>query len=202
MDREFVAQHLLSGFIPMIPVLMLYFFILNRHGKEQTESHVFASFILCFYLTGVLALTGIYMIPSFSPSLILIPFIFPMWIQIETFLNILLFMPLGILLPMLYRRFDSPGKTVLAGLLVSLCIEFLQIFEAGNTDVNDLITNAFGTWLGYKVFRGIYGLVPQPVREKLYAKGLNDYLETALFWICSLIVMLTVQIFIFNRFFA
>ncbi len=73
--------------------------------------------------------------------------------------NIALFVPTGMLLPLLYRRFGRFAKTAAAGFLLSLCIELLQLpFSARATDVDDLILNTAGTALGWCVFAAIRSL--------------------------------------------
>ena len=67
----------------------------------------------------------------------------------ETLLNVVLFVLMGFLLPLLWKRFYSLRSTVLFGFLVSAGIELLQIFTFRTTDINDLITNTTGTLLGY-----------------------------------------------------
>ena len=61
-----------------------------------------------------------------------------------TMLNIVLIIPLGFFLPLLYKKYDSLGKIALVGFLVSLSIEIAQMFGTGATDINDLITNTVG----------------------------------------------------------
>lgn len=79
----------------------------------------------------------------------------------EMLLNVLgnvgLFVPGGILLPIVYsRRLNRFWKVTAAGLLLSLCIELLQLpFRVRATDVDDLLLNTLGVMLGY----GIYALV-------------------------------------------
>lgn len=68
-----------------------------------------------------------------------------------SFLNVLLFLPFGIFLPVLWTRYRHIFRTVLWGFLLSAAIEFLQLFTYRATDVNDLITNTFGTLLGYGI---------------------------------------------------
>ena len=64
-------------------------------------------------------------------------------------LNISLFLPLGMMLPLGWRRFRNKCNTVGFCFGISLCIELLQIFTFRATDVNDLITNTLGAYLGY-----------------------------------------------------
>ena len=67
--------------------------------------------------------------------------------------NVLLFVPSGIILPILYRRLDRFGKVLAAGAGMSLCIELLQLpFAVRASDVDDLLLNSLGTALGYGIF--------------------------------------------------
>ena len=67
----------------------------------------------------------------------------------NSFLNILLFVPLGAALPLIWASFQKFSHTLLFGFCTSLLIELLQIFTFRATDVNDLITNTLGTTLGW-----------------------------------------------------
>ncbi len=67
--------------------------------------------------------------------------------------NTAMFIPGGILLPILYRKLDNFWKTLAAGAGISLCIELLQLpFSVRATDIDDLIFNTLGTALGYGLF--------------------------------------------------
>lgn len=74
--------------------------------------------------------------------------------------NILLLLPLGFLLPLLFDRFERPGAVVVAGLSVSLGIELVQVLTSsvlGFTykvfDVDDLILNTIGVVVGWVLWR-------------------------------------------------
>ena len=67
----------------------------------------------------------------------------------STLLNVFLFPSLGFLMPVLWKEYKSSSKTILLGFCISLSIELLQILTYRATDINDLITNTFGTYLGY-----------------------------------------------------
>ena len=78
----------------------------------------------------------------------------------KTLLNVIgntcMFIPTGIILPILYKRLDSFIKVVAAGAGISLCIELIQLlFYTRTSDVDDLILNTLGVIIGY----GIYALV-------------------------------------------
>jgi glycopeptide antibiotics resistance protein len=68
--------------------------------------------------------------------------------------NIFAFCPLGLLLPLLFKRCDRLKVTFLISLGVSLIIEIVQlIFYLGTCDIDDLILNVLGSLLGYGVYR-------------------------------------------------
>ena len=68
--------------------------------------------------------------------------------------NILLFVPTGAILPFVYKRLNTFGKVVLAGVGISVCIELLQLpFYERATDINDVILNTAGCVLGYGVYQ-------------------------------------------------
>lgn len=76
------------------------------------------------------------------------------------FLNIFMCMPLGFLLPFIWKERRSLARTVLTGAAFSMMIEITQIFNFRATDVDDLMANTFGAFLGYlvwKVFSKIFG---------------------------------------------
>lgn len=68
-------------------------------------------------------------------------------------LNVVLGMPLGFLLPLLWPRMNRPGKVICAGAAFSLLIELSQLCNFRATDVDDLLMNTLGTWLGFLLFR-------------------------------------------------
>lgn len=71
--------------------------------------------------------------------------------------NVLLFLPLGLLLPVLFRRIKDSTKAVLCcGACVSFMIEAVQfIFALGSTDIDDLWMNVFGVLVGAWIYRFI-----------------------------------------------
>lgn len=64
--------------------------------------------------------------------------------------NILLFVPFGFLAPLIWKKLDTLGKTVLAGFLVSFTIELLQLTILAyfkTADIDDVLLNTFGTMI-------------------------------------------------------
>lgn len=119
-------------------------------------------FLMAVYLCAMFALVGLPDIRyiRFHPNINLIPFRY-FFTDRSSGLNVLLFLPLGVLLPVLWQRFRSGLSTVLFGLGTSAFIELLQIFTFRATDINDLITNTLGTFLGWALGRALLLCFPK-----------------------------------------
>ena len=75
---------------------------------------------------------------------------FTLQIWLNVLLNIALFVPLGVLLPLLWKPFRKWYAALGAGFGVSLLIELTQLLTArGMCDVDDLFTNTLGAMLGW-----------------------------------------------------
>ena len=76
------------------------------------------------------------------------------WGQLRIILlNILLFVPFGYLLPVLWKKADRWWITVLLGFALYLAVELLQLVtRLGMFDVDDLINNTIGAGVGYLLF--------------------------------------------------
>lgn len=67
--------------------------------------------------------------------------------------NILVFLPFGILFPMLGRNRRNVWNVLLNVFLLVLGIEIFQLCSAfGAFDVDDILLNCFGAWLGYVIY--------------------------------------------------
>ena len=77
--------------------------------------------------------------------------------------NAAMFVPSGVVLPIVYRKLDRFWKVIGWGALISLCIELLQLpFASRATDVDDLIMNTLGAAVGY----GLYAAVRHAVKGR------------------------------------
>ena len=74
-------------------------------------------------------------------------FTLKLWLNI--ILNIALFVPLGVLLPLLWKRFRKWPWMLLAGFSLTLAIELAQMVTGNLTDVDDLFHNTLGAMLGW-----------------------------------------------------
>lgn len=190
----------MSGYIFLIPVIIIYIFYLRKTERQPTISHIIALFIFCYYIIGVLTMTGIGKLYPFSPRLVLVPSKDLIKLTIDTILNVVLFIPLGFFLPLLYKEYKNVGKVVIGGLLLSLSIELLQMFGRGATDVNDLITNIIGTILGYVIYKLFYKLIKDKTNTISQYK-INGNIELIIFVVVSFVIMTTVQAWFISKFF-
>ena len=139
--------------IDILPAALLFapaYLILNKAYFHNSRKS-FLYFLFSCYLSAVFVLVGMPNITYIRPelNLNLIPIIGMIDDWKNSILNILLFVPLGVILPILWDRFRIQKNTILFGFCTSLAIELLQILTFRATDVNDLITNTLGTYLGF-----------------------------------------------------
>jgi glycopeptide antibiotics resistance protein len=89
----------------------------------------------------------------------LLPFIYLMDYPTprEALLNLIgntaMFLPLGIVWPVVYKKLDTHWKVIAAGSGFSLIIELLQLpFFDRVSDIDDLILNSTGFIIGYLIY--------------------------------------------------
>lgn len=92
--------------------------------------------------------------PFHTIGLFLAPSNLPLSIRIQNLLgNVLLFVPFGFLLPGSFRRFQRIMLTIGAAAVLSLFYEVIQLlFDFGSFDVDDLLLNTLGGFIGYMLF--------------------------------------------------
>ena len=178
------AMEAVSAIITLFPAaILLYFTIFRNSGKKK----LILLSLFALYLSAVFSVVGL---PSvlyftFQADLNYIPFVDIL--NMTSVLNIILFIPLGFLLPTIWSDFRSLKKTVLVGFSLSLTIELLQLFTFRLTDVDDLITNTLGTALGY--FLSV--LLSEKLRLKLPVSPAKR--EVLLLFVSVFFVMATIQ---------
>ena len=134
----------------IIPLCCIYNILRLNSAKRTVIYTVFG-----LYLTALLSLVGFPGVTSLK-----IDFevnIIPIFNMVSDFtnacLNILLFVPFGFFLPILWDNFRKIKSVALAGLFAALFIEISQIFTFRTTDINDIITNTVGAVVGYSIAR-------------------------------------------------
>lgn len=156
--------------IVALTALALYLFVTRR---RLTKAYIFWSLLLVLYLT--VALMDVVGFPTlaewermqrlgkslFQPDVNWLPF--SAGFDFSSSLNIVFFIPLGVALPVLWRRFTSLKATIIYGFGFSLLIEIAQLFTLHRqTDVNDLLMNTLGTLLGWLLVTKVFGWSATP----------------------------------------
>lgn len=73
--------------------------------------------------------------------------------------NLIVLLPLGILLPLVQKKYDNVLKATLFGFFISFSIELIQFVSTffGNSgrvfDIDDIIFNVFGVFLGAIIYK-------------------------------------------------
>ena len=145
---------IMAAAIFIVPIWCMYNKLCFHSWKRTIAYMVFG-----FYLTAVLALVGFPDITSLKVDFTvnIIPFIDMVSDFSNACLNILLFVPFGFFLPILWENFRNVKRVAFMGLITTFFIESSQIFNFRTTDINDIITNTVGTMIGYFIARRITG---------------------------------------------
>lgn len=74
--------------------------------------------------------------------------------------NFIMLLPLGIFLPLLYKRISNFFGVLLISLLASATIELLQLITSfRSTDVDDIFLNTLGACTGFLIYKFIWLLI-------------------------------------------
>ena len=127
---------------------------------ENKKLNILAALVLPIYVMGVLYFTMLWhshgFLGYYKLHVNLIP-LFWLWEPIFTgknfyldqvALNLIMFAPIGILIPMLLRSCKLKTIFIIA-IISSLTIEFIQPFFGRCTDIDDLILNTLGAVIGF-----------------------------------------------------
>ena len=163
---DFMSTILILGyeaFSALLP-LMLAFMILKTAAKKKGSSfsrgRFLALIVFSLYIIGVYYVTGagtLYDGLRFKPELRhtqinLLPFSRDIDI-VAYLLNIVLFVPLGLLIPLIWKKMNKPGRVLGVGFLFTLLIELSQLLNHRATDIDDAILNVFGAAVGFGLFK-------------------------------------------------
>ena len=167
-----MLSELKEAILHYIPVFPIVLFILSRYkmkiydlklystgrvyeGNGDSNLHFLACVVYTFLITGMVSAAGIPSVIDFGFGINYLNFNFiPFAVNgVSTnVLNVIMFVPFGFMLPIMWNEFESFKKTVEVGFLFSLFIEITQIFNFRATDIDDLIMNTLGTIIGFGIY--------------------------------------------------
>ena len=153
-----LAYEAVATLLPFFVIFLLFRNGQKKRGIVYPQYHVPAVLVFAVYVLGVYHFTGagtLYDIKRFIfiPELInLIPFSNEIDI-VAYVLNIVLFVPLGLLAPMIWQKLDKLTNILGIGLGFTLLIEISQLLNFRSTDIDDVILNVLGAAVGFVIYK-------------------------------------------------
>lgn len=184
----------ISGYVFMVPVFVLYFLWLKNWGEHKVFSiPLQCLFWLLFIRTFDRHRHRLYKHNDLSPEHFLDSIYrydnWANWYHSEYYSVC----PVGIFLPLLYKKYHHMKTVALTGFLFSLAVEIVQMFGWGSSDINDLMTNTAGACIGFLVYCLLSRILPANLKKQLQSSRVNAVAEVLLFAICTFAIMVTAQ---------
>ena len=162
----FVIYSLGCTFLPCLLYQIVLLYTGSRRGKQFRAVYFIWVYIFLLYIWMVFRVTGVGVLGDMivrrgliaDGTMNLRPFD---GVGIGYFLNIIMCMPLGFLLPLIWKECRNLKRITVTGLLFSAVIEASQLLNFRATDIDDLTANVGGTIIGYlfwRVFIKIFGV--------------------------------------------
>lgn len=185
----------------LIPMLLVYGIQRaagNKRGIAETRGRFLKLLVFAVYIAGVFYFTGAGTLKNIrqygtGPEITrfsIVPFSASSFDVTAYLLNVVLLLPLGFLLPLIWPEYNRFLRVVAYGAAVSLLIELSQLLNIRSTDVDDLLLNTFGAAAGFLLFR----LFARASKRKTAAKNACGY-EAVLY----LAAMYAGYFFLFNE---
>lgn len=143
-----IGMDCLSSMLILTPVTLV---LLKMSGRRLGSLHTVLLLLYLCVLAGIYSVTGIPDVTDcrFDLSLNLIPMIDLANSPAQYLFNILMFLPVGFLLPLLWDDYRDWKQVMGFCCFLTVFIEVTQVFTFRTTDIDDLITNLLGAGAGY-----------------------------------------------------
>lgn len=83
--------------------------------------------------------------------------------------NVLVFVPFGFLVPVVYPKFERIIRVFVVSFIFVLCIEAAQFFTMlGSFDVDDILLNVIGSMIGYTFLRILHIVCKDKLNKRLW----------------------------------
>lgn len=180
-----IGMDCLSSMLILAPASLL---ILKLSGRRLKSPHTVLLLLYLCVLAGIYSVTGLPDIRycSFDFSFNVIPMLDLLSSPSQYLLNVLMFVPVGFLLPLLWDGYQDWKQVLGFCCFLTIFIEIAQVFTFRTTDIDDLITNLLGAGIGYLLIR----LPAKKGNWNLPPGIMNDYEEGHGQWSYLLLVFL------------
>lgn len=160
-------------------------------SKEQNTADKLTKTLLLIYLIILVWIILLKLGVQFSyiekRNINMVPFANGYYSMMETILNVLIFIPLGIYLGIIFRG-KTFGLKMLSFFLISFVLESLQyVFKIGIFDITDLLTNSFGGIIGFTLLWTLQKLLGNSLKTQ---KLINIIAAIGTVLMVSLLVLL------------
>lgn len=152
-----IAYELSTVFAGLVLALLL-IRIFSRKSNSTLRHYVLV-FLFAVYFCAVLTVTGsgtVFDLTNLTAieaaNINIIPFYEEAWFM-QYVLNVIMLVPLGFMLPAIWKKADKLVVVTLFGFCFSLAIELSQLLNYRISDTDDLIMNTFGAIVGFLLFR-------------------------------------------------
>ncbi|MGN6713359.1 VanZ family protein [Anaerocolumna jejuensis] len=160
-------EYLLPGFAASLLFLLIDEILIRLRGERVTWFHRILILLTGLYMTEIFAVTlspgSALTIPHSFNNINLVPFKVLKTAfsnPLNFWGNIFLFIPLGILLVLLFNHCQRFPAALITGAGISLLIEVLQLFGIRATDIDDVLLNTTGLIIGYFYGKILAAYVP------------------------------------------
>ncbi|MBQ3162917.1 MAG: VanZ family protein [Lachnospiraceae bacterium] len=156
----FLGYEVLSAFVPFLVVFLILRATQKRKGVSYSHYHFWMILVFAIYIIGVCHFTGagtlydglIYKLEFRQEQINFIPFSQDIDI-VAYLLNIVLFIPLGLLAPIIWKKMNKLINVIGIGLFFTILIEITQLLNNRRTDIDDILLNVLGAVLGFGFFK-------------------------------------------------
>ena len=181
----------LVAFVSAVAIILRGAYLFKGSKKvviyKEVLGLVFIIYILCLYYVLTYQNTG-YAGVNFTPFKEMFRYAFGSQKFIKNILgNIVLFIPFGFFTAYYLNTKRAIVPTVIT-LLISLCAEGIQYYIGRVFDVDDILLNVFGGFLGYLIFIG-FNAVRSKLPKFMKSDGFLNFLVIAIIIIIILFAM-------------
>ncbi len=157
----------------------LWVFACRMTGRRMLSLYAALVLLYVSLLFAVFSVTGLptvrYLRLDFTVNYV--PFSDVLESPVQYLLNILMFLPFGVLLPLLWERYGRWRSLLSFGFFLTVFIEAAQVFTYRATDIDDLTANMLGLCLGRLLLQRVAGRLGFALPLCLEGAGQNPWRE-------------------------
>lgn len=180
-----IGMDCLSFSFLLVPWILI---LQKMTGRKIRSLHTGFLMLYVCTLAGIFSVTGLpnirYCRIDFSANFV--PMSDILNSPMQYFLNVLMFVPVGFLLPLLWETYGDWKYVMGFSCFLTVFIEAAQVFTFRTTDIDDLLTNLMGAGIGYLAVKAL----GQKLSFPLPAEPGNGRMEKAGPWVILILAFL------------